>query len=76
MHSDFISVLEQFYACEEPGGTAFVVCIDCGKRNEQRFKNLLFLTDAQVAPRFTALGWTIKPTRCPKCAKAAAKGGE
>lgn len=68
-------VLEQWYAMQERGGTAVLVCIDCHTKVEQYFGNLYYMEDGQIAPHFTQRGWTIKPTRCPKCAEAATKGG-
>jgi hypothetical protein len=66
--------MQSFYAMEEQGGTAVLVCIDCGARVKQYFGNLYFTEDEEIAVYFTSRGWTIKPTRCPNCASNKTKG--
>jgi hypothetical protein len=69
-----INAMRSFYAMQEAGGTAFLVCIDCGEKVEQYFVNLYWKEDEEIAVYFTRQGWTIKPTRCPNCASNKTKG--
>jgi hypothetical protein len=52
-------------------GIIFVECIDCPSRTEQQYETLDAVTDAEAEAYFRALGWTIKPTRCPACVSKA-----
>jgi hypothetical protein len=72
--SQQINAMRQFYAMQEAGGTAFLVCIDCGKKVEQYYGNLYWKEDSEIAIDFMTRGWTIKPTRCPSCVLNSTKG--
>lgn len=48
---------------------AFVECIDCPE--VAKIENSYGISDEALTKAFEALGWTIKPTRCPKHANPA-----
>jgi len=58
---------------QKESGTLFVDCIACGERDEIHVPFLNGVSDQQAAAWFRARGWTIKPTRCPKCREQAAE---
>lgn len=51
----------------------FVQCIDCpAERTFSQPGGTGGVSDAEAEAHFKRLGWTIKPTRCPRCAAGAA----
>lgn len=44
--------------------TAFLVCMGCGAEISTLSEGI---NDAELTKYFDSKGWTIKPTKCPKC---------
>lgn len=53
-------------------GVVFLGCIDCPATIKKHYEHLDSVTDEEAGKVFKKRGWTIKPTRCPRCAKRAA----
>lgn len=45
---------------------AFVECYEPGCKSTGRIDHSAGVSDAELTRQFNALGWSIKPTRCPE----------
>jgi hypothetical protein len=55
-------------AAHSPGAgqSAYVYCFHVGCSASERIRDTEQVSDPELRKRFEAMGWSIKPTRCPK----------